>query len=271
MCVLITALTLRFLYDDSKAKKSEIIIYAAALILLLPCKSFSLIPVVAFALALVPKLLRKHHISIKSFNKKAVIISVAILAVVFAAAVIVAVKYFTAPERINSNYISWANHTGYTVGYFIQNPNRLVGILIETLMASGDAILLQALGCGLGWLDMSASVLFVLVYVLLLVFASMRKENEDVYIKAGTRAYMWILAAGVCGLAAFAMLIEWTPNTSSLINGLQGRYFIPVIPLALIACRSSHTCTREDSDRIIMMLAVYTQVFLLASVIRNYI
>jgi uncharacterized membrane protein len=190
--------------------------------------------------------------------------------VAFAAAAVIAYRYVTAPERINNNYISWANHTGYTVGYFIKNPNKLVCVLLESIIYNGESYFMQMLGSYLGWLEMGVSALFLAVYMVLLIFASMRKENEDVYIQKGVRAYMWVISIIVCGLAAAAMLLRWTPNTNGYISGLQGRYFLPVLPLALIACRSSHTSTKADNDKIIVVLAVFMQVFILTSLCRNY-
>ena len=46
---------------------------------------------------------------------------------------------------------------------------------------------------------------------------------------------LWIaaVAALVMLLTAGAMLVSWTSRDSMIIEGLQGRYFLPVLPLFL--------------------------------------
>ncbi|MBQ8647886.1 MAG: DUF2142 domain-containing protein, partial [Oscillospiraceae bacterium] len=50
------------------------------------------------------------------------------------------------------------------------------------------------------------------------------------------KAHRWTMAlilAGVSGLLVFACL-TWTPVNYEILFGLQGRYFLPVLPLALL-------------------------------------
>ena len=48
------------------------------------------------------------------------------------------------------------------------------------------------------------------------------------------RWWLVLLAAGVVGLSLFACL-TWTPINYTVLFGVQGRYFLPVLPLALLA------------------------------------
>jgi uncharacterized membrane protein len=277
LSAIITALTLKFLYSSEKPKKSEIIIYVLALILIIPCKQHALFPVAAFSLTLVVKYLKQKREKLKAFaeaHKKKIcwIVAVCGCLVLAAAAVkgVQTVRYLTADDMINTNYIEYANHTGYTVGYFIKNPVKLLLIFYQTIMGQGETFLREMLGDYLGWRSIFVSGLFISVYIVLFVFAFMRRENEEVYIGAGTKAYMWLISLLVCGIAMMAMLLYWTANTEYAIAGVQGRYFLPVLPMALLACRSRKTCTGRDTDRTVMLMAVYIQIFILISFFRNF-
>lgn len=275
-CILITALTLRFLYDDAKVGKSEVIIYILSLLLLLPCKGYAFFPMVLFVLALVPKLIRNKKDKIDSFKekhpwwKKAMLVTVIGLALVIILGLIIAYMYFTSPEHMHNTYISWAQHEGYSIGYFLKNPNKLISVLLSTLFVNGEGYVLQMFGSYMGWLEVHVSVVFLLPYAIILVLAAMRKESEVQQIGVGTKIYMWLIYIGICGLTAAAMLMFWTPNTSGVINGFQGRYLLPALPIALIACRTKRACVSDNSDRYIVLTAVYMQIFIITSVFLNF-
>jgi uncharacterized membrane protein len=277
MCVLVTALTLRFLYSEEKAKKSEITIYVLAVLLLIPCKGHALLPVSAFSLTLLVKLTRRYKEEITGFVnkhkkllKKIVIICGVVILTAAALAIALLVRHLTSPEQINSRYIAYADSPGYTLGYFILYPGKLVLIIYQTLRLYGAMYLRQMIGDYLGWLEIRISVLPVIIYIILLIAACIREKNEKVYIGMGTRIYMYIIFVAVCGLAIVAMLLYWTPRDSYTVAGIQGRYFLPALPIALIACRNSRVCRRPCVDKIIMLATVYIQVFVMASYFRNF-
>ena len=52
-------------------------------------------------------------------------------------------------------------------------------------------------------------------------------------LERGTRLVPALALVGVCGLLVLACL-TWTPVNYTILFGLQGRYFLPVLPLALL-------------------------------------
>ncbi|MCR4689560.1 MAG: DUF2142 domain-containing protein, partial [Saccharofermentans sp.] len=45
-----------------------------------------------------------------------------------------------------------------------------------------------------------------------------------------------------------SMLFATTPKTSPIILGIQGRYFIPYLPLVLLLTRSKSLCFKRNND-----------------------
>ena len=51
-----------------------------------------------------------------------------------------------------------------------------------------------------------------------------------------------------------SMLIAWTPISSRVINGVQGRYFLPFLPVLLLACKNDFVVLTKDRNRSILYL-----------------
>ena len=140
---------------------------------------------------------------------------------------VLVVRRWLQPENINSTYIAWSDSKGYTMGYFLKNPIQFFEILLNTLWYESGKHIQQMLGNYLGWLDIEVPLVFVIGFLLLLLYVSIRKENEEQLITVGDRIWMLLVFVGVSGLAVAAMLLYWTPYQFVVVAGVQGRYFLP--------------------------------------------
>ena len=198
---------------------------------------------------------------------KVLIFAVAGIAVLACAAVLVlVVRRWLQPENINNTYIAWSDSPGYTIGYFLKNPIRLLEIMINTLWFESGSYIQQMLGSYLGWLEIQVPLVFVMGFFLLFFYVSMRKENERQLIKTGDRIWMILVFVGVSSLAVAAMLLYWTPNALVMVAGLQGRYFLPVLVVGLLAVRTKRTCVSENADQYAAMWTVFLQMHAITAI-----
>ena len=65
------------------------------------------------------------------------------------------------------------------------------------------------------------------------LLAACRPVGTPARLERGTRLVPALALLGVCGLLVLACL-TWTPVNYTILFGLQGRYFLPVLPLALL-------------------------------------
>ena len=49
--------------------------------------------------------------------------------------------------------------------------------------------------------------------------------------------------------AAGAMLLSWTSRDSQIIEGIQGRYFLPILPLFLLLLKNETVVLKRDISR----------------------
>ena len=58
-----------------------------------------------------------------------------------------------------------------------------------------------------------------------------------------------------------ALMLSWTPLDATLIQGVQGRYFIPVLPLIGIAMQNRTIVIRKDISSYLILGAMFFNVY----------
>lgn len=125
----------------------------------------------------------------------------------------------------------------YAIGYICRNVPATVKLLLRSVSAQGASWLQGLLGTALGEpivYPIQVSWLLGVGLVLALLAASLRSEKDPA--RLDTPAARWgvgLTLVCVVGLTVVAAL-TWTPINYFTIFGLQGRYWLPVLPLALL-------------------------------------
>jgi uncharacterized membrane protein len=112
-------------------------------------------------------------------------------------------------------------------------------LLIPIFSAQRDWLLVILSFVGrLGWLNIQLSPLFVIAYLLLLLVACRPGVEGPAFPKPRRVAAVTVVAAAVSAEALLLMIdLIWTSVGGLRVDGLQGRYFIPIAPaLLLCAC-----------------------------------
>ena len=75
------------------------------------------------------------------------------------------------------------------------------------------------------------------------------ETDRQAYPGAMERLLIAAVAALVMLLTAGAMLVSWTGRDSQIIEGIQGRYFLPVLPLLLLLLKNETVVLKRDISR----------------------
>ena len=232
-------------------------------------------PLVVLPLMLIPRILQQHKDKvdavkqkIKPWMKVLMVVIAGIFVVACVMVLVLVVRRWLQPENINSTYIAWSDSKGYTMGYFLKNPIQFFEILLNTLWYESGKHIQQMLGNYLGWLDIEVPLVFVIGFLLLLLYVSIRKENEEQLITVGDRIWMLLVFVGVSGLAVAAMLLYWTPYQFVVVAGVQGRYFLPALVVGLLAVRTKRTCVSRKADQYAAMWTVFLQMYVITAIFR---
>lgn len=279
LCGLLIATTMSAVYGQEENKKARIVnnvVLVVSCVLLIPCKGFALLPLAALPLMVIPRIWQLHADKLEMWKQKVkpwmkVVCICVICLIVAGIGIVVArkVHYWMLPENADGAYVDWADGQAYSIGYFIRTPLVFCEMMLNTLWYRTDLYLKQILGGMLGWLDIEIPLIFCIGFLILLLYVSLRKEDEEQLITNKQRIWMLVVFAGTCFLAVIAMLLYWTPRTSAVVEGVQGRYFLPVVMLALLALRTKRTCVSRNADQYAAVWVAFLQVLVVTAIFRN--
>ena len=145
------------------------------------------------------------------------------------------------PDQLTMIYPNGDSIWTFSFGYICRNIPATVKLLLRTLPEQGALWLQGLLGTTLGEpivYRIDVSWLLGVGLLLAVLAAALPRQDEPALLgrrsKAGT--------AGIClcvVLAVLAAALNWTPINYQTIFGLQGRYLLPILPLALLLVKSS--------------------------------
>ncbi|MCP1469831.1 putative membrane protein [Sphingobium sp. OAS761] len=118
------------------------------------------------------------------------------------------------------------------LAHVMADPVGYVRILVSSVIERAPVYLLQIIG-RFGW---NAILLPLLAYPLgLLMLGAGVASGTGARFGLSQRLWWLLVALGVAMLIETAMYLTGTPLGADYIQGTQGRYFLPILPLVLIA------------------------------------
>lgn len=161
---------------------------------------------------------------------------------------------------------------GYTVSGLIGRPLFIVRMVLNTFSVQSGTLLGDMIGMRLGNLDplLGAPGFAALLYMGGLLLLALRRQGENERIPERLRLCCLFVCAAVLLLTAGAMLVSWTSREAAMIEGIQGRYFLPVLPAALLALPRKYLTAEPQLRRkvlggfVLLDLYVILRVFSLA-------
>ena len=116
--------------------------------------------------------------------------------------------------------------------YLMHNPSAITRIASDTLRYYGWFYAASAIGV-LGWLDTWLSkwfyILAIVIGVIVFVCSAVLDETR---MRIGFRLSLFASSLLAAALVFGALYLTWTPVGAARVEGVQGRYFIPVLLMA---------------------------------------
>lgn len=131
----------------------------------------------------------------------------------------------------------------YSFGYLCRNLPAAAKLLLRTLPEQGALWLQGVLGTVLGEpivYKIEVSWLLGVALVLVLLAAALPLAEEPPVLGRRSHALAAVLALLVVALTVVVAL-GWTPINYTTLFGLQGRYWLPIVPLLLMLVRGNRT------------------------------
>lgn len=97
-----------------------------------------------------------------------------------------------------------------------------------------------------GWYQIYVPVIIVSTFYLLLIFSLVRGKDEKPFISTGTKVFGVVLILISCLLITLPMAAKYTDPGSETVDSIQGRYFLPLVPVILMGLRTKHIKADES-------------------------
>lgn len=243
-------------FEKDKVTVKDTVLLALFLILLEPGKIVYL-PLAGICL-FIP--------SAKFQSKKQYFISFfSVLAAVLLAVFLVNRLVLAAWATQTESYVGWSEAAGYTLSDVLNRPYDIFMVYYETFVTQLGYYLVTMLGGFLGNLDPNLTVppfcLLLLCYALFI--SVLKREGEEVPLKTGQKWFLLFLVFLSACLVLASMLLGWTPKELTYITGVQGRYFIPLLPLVLLTIFDKNLSIKADLRRSAWYLECFVSIYAL--------
>ena len=230
--------------EAKKISKKDIVILLILSVLLALCKIVYL-PIVALIL-----LLTKN----KFQNKKLHIATVVGIIVISVTANLLwlntANMYLEMYKDGNSNS---------QIATIFQNPILYLQRFLATVNYYIGDYTFSLFGKELGWNEYAQlNSLLPMVLGALFVFVSLSDKTLKISLKKYQNVIIGLIILAVIGLIFTSLYIQWNSTGNQLITGIQGRYFIPILPLVVLLIASNLKIKTEYTEEGIAKFAGIT-------------
>lgn len=222
--MLFVAFLLHLRFKEEKVKKKEGVILVI-LGMIIGIVKYVYLPILGLALILIPT---------KNMSKKYKIVLITIL---FTLSVIAAGGYYIFSGTYETTFTTYFETNNVNaqeqIKGILTNPLGYLKTLKFTLSNMTETYLYQMIGNLLGWLCISVKNIWIVAY-LIVMLASCFIEKNEVTLKTWQKVLLSLIAIGIIILIITGMYITWTRVGNIIVDGVQGRYFIPVAVIVLL-------------------------------------
>lgn len=246
------AYCLYFAYSEKEKSKKDIIILFLSGVLLAPLK---MIYVLVCALALIiPK---KEFSSKKTYYKILIGLIISVLASYLIFNLIDALRIVNDTD----SKAAFADVPAYSFGDIISSPAIFIKLFITNLKVCTIKFIYLAIN-GLYRIDINP--VYTIGFIILLVLSSFRIDEDKQYITKMHKVIMFMIFMGIF-FAIHIVGFTWTEKGAPIIEGVQGRYMIPVLPLMFFMLRNSTLTYKKCIDDKLIFVFCTLQVITLWS------
>ena len=143
------------------------------------------------------------------------------------------------------------------IAFVLQDPYRYIITCFRDVHLRIDFYLQGLVGADLSHLDIDMSMIMQVTLFLLLVFSFVCDENENIKPNWKIKSFLALIFLAVIALLFTSEYIAWNPVGNFWVNGIQPRYFIPVLIIVSVLCNMNNIKLEKKLDyKYIYMLTI---------------
>jgi len=140
-------------------------------------------------------------------------------------------------EAAGEQSVNWEGGHNYTLSFILSNPLGTIMMFLRTIRRWYEFYWYSMFGQLLSGLTLGLPRWNINVTIILLFIAVVFGKRDEWQPSVKDRLIYIFICGAVVVLNLTAMLLGWTSDWHEVVLGVQGRYFIPILPLALLLLR----------------------------------
>ena len=240
--VLFAALILRAVFGEGKLTVKDIVFMSILSAVIAPSK------IVYFPLVFLAFFIPKEKIAFKHpMLIKCIIAGTGMLAlgIIQVSRVL---QYSTTTFEMNPGM------ENYSISWILDNPLKTVDIFAKSLLENGEFYLTTIVGSSLAWFQVDIPLPVYGGFLILLFVSALKQDKEAPSFKFSRKMITSVILLTSAALVMLSMFVASTWVGCETIEGVQGRYFLPLLPFVFWLIRNDRfTITPETGKNIIFV------------------
>lgn len=141
----------------------------------------------------------------------------------------------------------------------IYEPVTTLRVFQSTLHNSAISWLFGSIGSVLSGMSLSVPSWIILLYVLVISLSVFRGKEKVSTFSPFTRIILFFGVLSYIVVVMVSMYLSFTPYGSDVVAGIQGRYFIPILPLLFICLENDVLIMHKNIDNNLVMVFAFLQ------------
>jgi len=159
--------------------------------------------------------------------------------------------------------------------FILYNPIKYLTVIINSLRQMDWIIWdypMQLVGTWLGWLNIRLSNLFQLPLLILLIFSIVCENYKKIVIDNKLKILAFFIVFITIVLIFTSLYISWNALQNWTVEGIQGRYFIPLLLLIAVFSYNHYIVIEKKIPyRYILLFMIFVNIHALVSILNAYI
>jgi uncharacterized membrane protein len=144
----------------------------------------------------------------------------------------------------------------------LSNPVVFLKVMLATYLTNNANGFIIGMFGNFGWLTATLPMLFIIISAIIVIFSvgtTSKNEQrlEKIFKITKTKTWFGLITIGVfcivIAIISAALYLYWTPYQFGSILGIQGRYFLPILPLLLLPFVTQNA--KNNSSRSAVIIA----------------
>lgn len=244
ICFLFFAYVMRLVYEQEKVGWKDYIFLAILAVWMAPCKVvYVFVCGLIFAVPSSEKGIMKKDTLGKILVFGAGIIAVLIQRLSSINSIITAEQGVTVAKQ---------GVDGFTLNYILSNPKQSIGMIFKTVFAQDELLFGSTVGNSLGLFQVHISWVIIFGFVLLLCCSVISDYNNKQCMCRKMKYMVSGLSLIIVAAIAMSMWLDATPQSFTYIEGMQGRYFLPILPMLMMTLKNNTVVVQKDIKHVLI-------------------